>query len=425
MSRGLYLFRKDWRIQDNPLLARACRDCDELIYIWICPPIDQVGHVFSIDRASSLRRVFVRESIDDLKDKLATIGAQLVVRFGDMVSVLHEVYRGHSFQQLYAEALPGTEEEAEWKAIVDFCERNDVQAIQQWQRTLIRLCDLPFGLNNLPKVFTTFRTKVEQNWRVRDIVEIDSFPNCIVLDSDAWPELYNSDVEMDSRASLVFKGGSKQGFDRLKYYCVDIKRLGKYKETRNGLTGADYSSKLSPWLAYGCISPVEVYQEIRGYEEQYGANESSYCLIFELLWRDFFQFTALKEGKRLYQRNGFGEGQLPQRKFSPIDFAMWCEGRTGNAFVDACMRELLGTGYMSNRGRQNAASFLVHDLHVDWRLGASFFEYHLLDYDVASNWCNWAYIAGVGNDPRAGRKFNVDKQANDYDADGSFRNLWT
>jgi deoxyribodipyrimidine photo-lyase len=80
---------------------------------------------------------------------------------------------------------------------------------------------------------------------------------------------------------------------------------------------------------------------------------------------------------------------------------------------------------MSNRARQNVASYLVHDLGQDWRWGAAFFECHLLDYDVASNWCNWAYIAGVGNDPRAGRKFNVEKQAKDYDPQKIFIKLWS
>eukprot|EP01033_Poteriospumella_lacustris_P006898 gene6898-4968_t len=115
-------------------------------------------------------------------------------------------------------------------------------------------------------------------------------------------------------------------------------------------------------------------------------------------------------------------------------FRRWQRGQTGYPFVDASMRELLVTGYMSNRGRQNVASFLVNDLRVDWRWGASHFERHLVDYDVAANYGNWQYLAGVGSDPRTtsgaatrppvGRYFNVAKQAMLYDPDATFMRTW-
>ena len=99
-------------------------------------------------------------------------------------------------------------------------------------------------------------------------------------------------------------------------------------------------------------------------------------------------------------------------------------GRTGYPFIDANMRELLHTGFMSNRGRQNVASFLVRDLGLDWRLGAMHFERLLLDYDPASNYGNWQYAAGVGSDPREDRYFNIVKQASSYDPDCEYIRLW-
>jgi deoxyribodipyrimidine photo-lyase len=102
----------------------------------------------------------------------------------------------------------------------------------------------------------------------------------------------------------------------------------------------------------------------------------------------------------------------------------WINGETGSEFVDANMNELRLTGFMSNRGRQITASYLVNDLKVKWLMGAAYFESLLIDYDVCSNYGNWAYIAGVGNDPRQDRYFNIDKQAATYDADGAYRRLW-
>lgn len=101
----------------------------------------------------------------------------------------------------------------------------------------------------------------------------------------------------------------------------------------------------------------------------------------------------------------------------------WIEGETGDDFVDANMIELKTTGFMSNRGRQNVASYLVHKLNLDWRVGAAWFESMLIDYDVTSNYGNWIYAAGVGNDPRD-RVFNTKKQAGMYDKSGAYRKLW-
>ena len=88
------------------------------------------------------------------------------------------------------------------------------------------------------------------------------------------------------------------------------------------------------------------------------------------------------------------------------------------------MRELQLTGFMSNRSRQNVASHFVHELGMDWRIGAQYFEALLVDYDVYSNWGNWAYVAGVGNDPRENRRFNIAHQAQTYDPEGAYQKLW-
>jgi len=105
-------------------------------------------------------------------------------------------------------------------------------------------------------------------------------------------------------------------------------------------------------------------------------------------------------------------------------FDLWAIGKTGVPFVDANMRELTATGWMSNRGRQNVASFLVRDLKVNWQMGAEYFESQLIDYDTCSNWGNWNYVAGVGSDPREDRYFNILTQAKNYDPLGDYVRLW-
>ena len=141
------------------------------------------------------------------------------------------------------------------------------------------------------------------------------------------------------------------------------------------------------------------------------------------MWRDYFRFLHLKYGRRLYRATGLGRQPAPGH--DPAAFQRWCRGETGEALVDAAMRELAATGFMSNRLRQLAASYLIHDLGGDWRAGAAWFEAQLIDYDVYSNQGNWLYIAGRGTDPRGGRRFDPAKQAREHDPDGSFRKMWS
>jgi deoxyribodipyrimidine photo-lyase len=189
------------------------------------------------------------------------------------------------------------------------------------------------------------------------------------------------------------------------------------------MLGESYSSKFSAWLAHGCISPRTIYWEVMRFEQEVKKNSSTYWLIFELIWRDYFRFVALKFGYRLFMSGGIRNERPPTHpNQNRID--AWTSGKTGIPFVDANMRELKETGFMSNRGRQNVASFLVKDLKQDWRIGAAYFEQELIDYDPSSNWGNWAYVAGVGNDPREDRYFNMLVQAARYDAKGDYVRHW-
>ena len=230
--------------------------------------------------------------------------------------------------------------------------------------------------------------------------------------------------EADPRATLLFKGGETEGLKRLRYYFWEKDFVSDYKETRNGLTGSDYSSKFSPWLAQGCLSPKLIYHELKRYERERVSNESTYWFFFELLWRDFFRLMGKKHGNLIFQKGGMQNKVMKCWKNNREMFGLWAEGKTGVPFIDANMRELNMTGWMSNRGRQNVASFLVKDLKVNWQMGAEYFESQLIDYDPCSNWGNWNYVAGIGSDPREDRYFNILTQAKNYDPQGEYVRLW-
>lgn len=176
-------------------------------------------------------------------------------------------------------------------------------------------------------------------------------------------------------------------------------------------------------MANGSLSARQVFAQLKEYETVHGSNESTYWLYFELLWRDYFQWALLKNQSGFFRFSGINN-RRPLTTFLPQRFIRWCQGETPYPIVNACMKQLNETGYMSNRGRQLVASCLVHELAVDWRFGAAYFEQQLVDFDVAANWGNWQYLAGVGADPRGHRQFNLNKQAASYDPHGHFTQRW-
>ena len=235
-------------------------------------------------------------------------------------------------------------------------------------------------------------------------------------------ELGLTQKKQHPQAAFSFKGGSHAALERLKHYFWNTKKLSFYKQTRNGLLGQDYSSKFSAWLANGSISARQIYWQIKAYEKQIDKNQSTYWLIFELIWRDYFKYVSLKHRNKIFQLGGILEREYHWKNSHQI-LKAWIDGQTKEPFVNANMKELSKTGWMSNRGRQNVASYFAKNLNMDWRLGAAYFEAMLIDYDVHSNYGNWMYVAGVGNDPRD-RKFNVQLQAERYDENGKYQRLW-
>jgi deoxyribodipyrimidine photo-lyase len=219
----------------------------------------------------------------------------------------------------------------------------------------------------------------------------------------------------------LHRGGERQALAHLQDYLTPP-WPDRYKATRNALQGKHTSSQWSPGLATGALSPRRIWADLQRYERTHGANDGTYWLWFELLWRDHFRFLHQQHGRRLYRARGLSN--LPPPPHDPARFERWCWGQTGERIVDAGMRELAATGFTSNRMRQIVASYLVHDLACDARAGAAWFESQLVDYDVYSNQGNWLYLSGRGTDPRQGRRFNPQKQTQDHDPEGHYQARW-
>lgn len=429
--RAIVWFRQDLRLHDNEALTAAMKAVDEVVPVYVFDERTFLGKTsYGFPKTGKYRAQFVIESIQDLRQSLQKLGSELIVRIGKPEDVIFDLAKEVKSSWVFCNRERTQEEERVQDALEKRLWSLGQEMRYQRGKMLYHTADLPFPVQHTPDIFTNFRKEVERYVQVREPLPAPtkSFnPLTIKVESGVVPvveDFGHTPIEPDERAALVIKGGESEGLKRLHYYLWESDLIKNYKETRNELIGGDYSSKFSAWLAQGCLSPKQIYYTIKQYEAERGSNESSYWLFFELLWRDFFRFMAKKHGNKIFFKGGTREEIDTTLRDDWRLFNQWSEGNTGVPFIDANMRELNATGFMSNRGRQNVASFLVKDLRVNWQMGAEYFESLLIDYDVTSNWGNWNYIAGVGSDPREDRYFNILSQARRYDPLGAYVKLW-
>jgi len=427
MKTSIVWFKTDLRLEDNETLLKAVAQSEQVIPVYCFDDAQFEITAYGFKKIGSFRTQFLLESLQDLDNNLRQLGSGLVICKGKPEIEIAKVVKEFKAYKVFAKREVADEEQQTEKLVQRelFKLRCELETFST--STLYHAEDLPFSIKDIPDVFTVFRKKTEKESKIRGVFALPEHIPSPEIPEMKLPSLEELGLEfspIDSRAAIPFKGGETEAKKRLQHYFYQTKSLSTYKETRNGMVGADYSSKFSAWLALGCISPRYIYAEIKKYEKQFGANDSTYWLVFELLWRDFFRFMFKKHQSKFFLFDGIKTDKVNSKSLNEKILAQWMNGATQSDFINANMQELKQTGFMSNRGRQNVASYFCNELNMDWRIGAAYFEQQLMDYDVCSNWGNWAYIAGVGNDPRGHRWFNIEKQASDYDKNKDFRNLW-
>lgn len=420
-------FKTDLRLHDNETLVKAIAQGDSIIPVYCFDEAHFNNSEYGFQKTGSFRAQFLLESLIDLDNNLRELRSGLVILKGKPEVEIPKIVSQYKANKVVAKREVAFEERQTESKVQEALFKVKCEFQTFSTSTLYHAEDLPFSIKDIPDVFTNFRKKTEKDAVIRPSFESPSSIKSPIIEPIKLPtleELGLTFTKIDSRTAIVFEGGESKAIERLNHYFFESKCISNYKETRNGLIGTDYSSKFSAWLALGCISPRFIYRELQKYETEFGANDSTYWLVFELLWRDYFRFMMKKHQSNFFKQSGIKNNKLKLFSDNVQKLQNWIEGKTGIDFVDANMIELKLTGFMSNRGRQNVASYLCNDLKLDWRLGAAYFEEQLIDYDVCSNWGNWAYLAAVGNDPRDNRYFNIEKQAQTYDKNKKYRNLW-
>eukprot|EP00930_Biecheleria_cincta_P045532 TRINITY_DN31375_c0_g1_i1.p1 TRINITY_DN31375_c0_g1~~TRINITY_DN31375_c0_g1_i1.p1 ORF type:complete len:513 (+),score=99.31 TRINITY_DN31375_c0_g1_i1:44-1582(+) len=430
-----FWFRCDLRLDDNPALLAAVTGASSLLPVYVFDRQEFNVSTLAGARKSSARRArFLLESVGCLRRNLEKLGSGLVVLLGKPEEVLPKICK--DLEAVYVTQGVCSEEKKNEARLTKALKPSGCQMQKIWGGTLFSPEDCGGSPDRAPLLFTAFKNQAESRGHIRKPSDspqkLPPLPNACegseainflptLLDLGFEPDEAEAAYVDDPRACMTFEGGENAALRRLQKWMFEDDKLRDYFQIRNGMLGDGYSSKLSPWLALGCISPRRIWSEAKRYESQRIKNKSTYWLIFELTWRDFFVYMARSQGNKIFMPGGV-TGERGRWRGSEEALQRWKDGCTKDPLVDANMRELKATGFMSNRGRQNVASYLIFDLGVDWRYGAAHFEEHLLDYDPCSNWGNWVAAAGLTG--QRVNRFNTRKQLSDYDPGGDYVRHW-
>ena len=421
-TTAIVWFRNDLRVRDQQALTQATTQHNRVIGLYHIPETWVNETPWGFKKMEAFRAQFLLQTLTQLQKDLMKLNITLWVTRGNLKQTVQQLQEKYQLTDLYAQH-EWTQEEIDDAAQIP----KSIKTHWNYDQFLFHPDDIPMEVSNIPEVFTVFRKKCEKQSHVRPPIGIpDPMPTeNLVAETPELPTLEKlgyKNISNDARTAIPFSGGETEAWARIQEYFWDTKQLSFYKKTRNGLLGKKYSSKLSLWMAFGSISPRSIYTEVKKYEKTVTKNDSTYWLIFELIWRDYFKYISLKHGSKIFKIGGVLDKSYDWKTNNRL-VQKWMDGNTPEPFVNANMRELACTGFMSNRGRQNVASFFSKEWHLDWRIGAAYFEAMLIDYDVHSNYGNWMYNAGVGNDPRD-RKFHISWQAERYDPNNTYQKTW-
>jgi len=421
---GLYWFTNDLRLHDQPALAHAASSVERLVCF------SHVGQAWCQTKQGMIadlgtnRRRFLHQALNDLDVQLRSLNQRLWVTEDDCLISIKAIIETQAVTDVFRSEQVGYCENKAWESLATQYPLVRFHVVAT--HTLFDQANLPFAVRDMPAGFNGVRKKLEKSAEHLPIATVTQLPPQPVTIETVSKRVTFIDVDSaDTNAALFeprYQGGETAGLEHLASY-LHSGRASTYKKTRNALDGWQTSCKFSSWLALGCLSVRTVVADLKAYEAEHGANDSTYWVYIELLWREYFQWYAHRHGEKIFWHGGQAD-KLLDYQHSESTIQQWIQGETNYPLVNACMTELRLTGFLSNRGRQIVASCFVNELAQDWRFGAAYFEQVLIDFDIATNWGNWQYIAGAGPANVNKKHFNLDKQANQFDPNRSYTNAW-
>jgi deoxyribodipyrimidine photo-lyase len=395
MDLGIVVFTRDLRVHDNPTLWRAVHEHDAVL------------PVFCLDQAllrsgfnTPNRAAFLADCLVGLDSELRIRGARLVVRRGQMATEIPSLARAANAAAVH---IAGDVSGYSVRRCSDLQAALDCR-LAVHHDTLFAVAPgqiLPSGGGDHMRVFTAYYRRWSTERR-RDPLPA---PRRIDMPRVAYGRLpAQAEICAGPTAPLLPAGGERPARAELRRWLR--RDASRYLGSHDDLAG-NRTSRLSPYLHFGCLSPVDVASRANAPEP----------FVRQLAWRDFHAqvLAARPSSTRADYRP-----RSDRWRHAPDEFDAWCRGRTGLPIVDAGMRQLATEGWMHNRARLIVAHFLTKTLYLDWRLGAQHFADQLVDGDVANNTMNWQWVAGTGTDSRFNRTYNITTQALRHDPNGEY-----
>jgi len=422
MSKKILVwFRNDLRLHDNEMLVEAIAKSDAILPVYVLDHRSFGETRYGSLKTGNIRAQFILESVLGLRNALKQIGGNLLIAEGKPEDIIPQLVQEYEITEVYHHREVAREETHISTLVENALWKLRVNLKHFIGHTLYNKEDLPFPIKDIPDAFNQFKKKIERDSIIKPCFAAPDRIN--VAEVIDWGTLLSLEKlnllpqQKDLRADFEFKGGEAEGLAHLQKVILAMQQAAT---TKNLIL----ASKLSAWLAIGSLSPRKVYWEIKKMESVPNTKAMFNHILLGLLWRDYFRFMFKKYGNTFFSPNGFGSQGLVDVANEQENFNKWRNAQTGFAVVDAVMTELNQTGFISNIARQTAALYLINNLEVSWVLGAAYFEEKLIDYNPASNWGNWANVAGVGNDQKSKSVFDLDKNIKNLDPKGNYSITW-
>lgn len=420
-KRILVWFRNDLRLHDNEMLVEAIAKSDCILPVYCFDPRQFEQTAYCTLKTGAIRTQFILESVDSLRQSFKKLGGDILILTGKPEDLLPELVSKYEISEVYHHREVASEETAISTQVEDVLWKQKVNLKHFIGHTLYNKEDLPFPIKDIPDVFTQFKKKTERDAIVKPCFLTPTTINFV--EAEAWgtlpllAELLPNENTDQIQYPHLYKGGEAAAFIHLHEFL----NIGEDIANANAIVKKnEVAANLSAWLAIGSLSPREVYWKLKEAEANYGLKPYFGQIILGLLWRDYFRFMFKKYRNTFFKQEGFKQEMMPLPIQETDALKKWKTANTGHVLIDSLMNELNTTGYINNNSRVLVASYLIDELKVNWVMGAAYFEEKLIDYNPASNWGNWANVAGVGNDQRLSGSFSFEKQLKAVDPKGIY-----
>jgi len=397
-QRIVYWFRNDLRLTDNEALYFATNQAHEIIPVYVFDPRQFEPTRLGFRRTGALRAQFLIECIIDLRARLRAKGGDLLVRIGEPEKIIAQLAETYSADYVFTSKEIAPEETRIESSLSKKLKVSNVDIKLYWMDTLSQAMDLPFPIFKLPAGFENFQQQIKNQLKIKNpFAEPQTITLPLEYDAGIIPSLPMLGIDPQEmrisniKVNAIARGGESAAIAKMDQFIQDC------ADNKPGPDSDDYltDSQLSNWLSLGCISSRSIYHAVtKGVQN----NLITETVVTNLLARDYFHWTLLRYGPRLFKPSGIKHNFNQRWHNDNALFEKWKSGQTDDDSVNEIMKKLLATGDLSSPEREIAATYLIKTLEVNWTWGAMYFESFLIDYDVSVNWGRWNNLAGVGAD---------------------------